>query len=224
MIQEPRKTGLLRIASGIRTRLVLRGIGSFGPGSSIGAGVRIYNKRLVRIGSHTRIDDYVCLNGLGENGLTIGSRCQVRFGCLIDCWKGKGIRIGDDTFIGPLSVIQGQGGTSIGSRCLIGGHAYIVPASHVFSDPSRPIQDQGETRKGITIEDDVWTGCGVRILDGVRIGRGSVIGAGSVVTRDIPPMSVAYGVPARIRRKRGQEGPDSPSGVSKPNRGTELQR
>uniref|UniRef100_A0ACD5GX85 DapH/DapD/GlmU-related protein n=1 Tax=Desertifilum tharense IPPAS B-1220 TaxID=1781255 RepID=A0ACD5GX85_9CYAN len=46
---------------------------------------------------------------------------------------------------------------------------------------------QGATYKGITIEDDCWLGCGVKVLDGVTIGRGSVIGAGSVVTKNIPP-------------------------------------
>ncbi len=175
---------------------------SMGQGCSFGSGVRIHNANLIRIGSHTRIDDGVCLNGLSECGLTIGSGCQIRYGSLIDCWKGKGIWIGNDTFVGPLSVIQGQGGTKIGSRCLIGGHVYVVPANHIFSDPTKPIRDQGESRRGIDIGDDVWIGCGSQVLDGVAIGEGSVIGAGSVVTRSIPSRSVAYGVPARVRRKR----------------------
>lgn len=175
---------------------------SFGEASMIGRGVRIHNPRMIRIGAGCRIDDHVYLNGLGERGLTIGDRCQIRFGSLLDCWKGRGIAIGEDTFVGPLSVIQGQGGTTIGSGCLIGGQVYIVPANHVFSDSSRPIRDQGETFKGITIEDDVWIGGGVRILDGVTVGEGSVIGAGSVVTRSVSRYSVAYGVPAKVRRSR----------------------
>lgn len=179
-----------------------RGFASFGKGSTIGQGIRAYNRHLIRIGTKTRIDDHVYLNGLSDEGLKIGDRCQIRFGCCLDCWKGKGISIGDDTFIGPLSVIQGQGGTKIGSNCLIGGHAYIVPASHIFSNTSGRIRDQGETREGIDIEDDVWIGSGVSILDGVTIGKGSVIGAGSVVTRSIQSGSVAYGVPARIRGNR----------------------
>jgi galactoside O-acetyltransferase len=50
------------------------------------------------------------------------------------------------------------------------------------------------------IEDKVWIGSNVVVLPGVRIGYGSVIGAGSVVSRDIPPMVVAVGVPCRILR------------------------
>jgi acetyltransferase-like isoleucine patch superfamily enzyme len=52
------------------------------------------------------------------------------------------------------------------------------------------------------IEDDCWLGDGVKVLDGVTIGRGSVIGAGAVVTKDIPPFSVAVGVPARVIKTR----------------------
>ena len=186
----------------LRSYLLGRRFDYLGEGSTIGKGVRIHNPHMIRVGENCRIDDGVYLNGLGEEGLKIGDRCQIRFASMIDCWKGKGIAIGSDTFIGPLSVIQGQGGTVIGSRCLVGGHAYMVPASHVFSDSRKPIRDQGETMKGITIEDDVWIGSGVHILDGVTVGEGSVIGAGSVVTRSVSKYSVAYGIPARVRRTR----------------------
>jgi acetyltransferase-like isoleucine patch superfamily enzyme len=52
--------------------------------------------------------------------------------------------------------------------------------------------------KPIILEDDVWLGARVIVLKGVTIGQGAVIGAGSVVTRDIPPHSVAVGQPARV--------------------------
>jgi acetyltransferase-like isoleucine patch superfamily enzyme len=77
--------------------------------------------------------------------------------------------------------------------------------NHVFDDPNRLIRQQPLTCKGITIEDDCWIGTGVRILDGVTIGQGSVIGAGAVVNKDIPPYSVAVGVPAKVISKRGKE-------------------
>ena len=54
------------------------------------------------------------------------------------------------------------------------------------------------TRRGIGIGEDVWIGSGCAILDGVRIGGGSVIGAGSVVTKDVEPYSIAFGVPAKV--------------------------
>ena len=72
----------------------------------------------------------------------------------------------------------------------------------MFSDPEMLIHEQGMIGLGIKIEDDVWIGAGAIILDGVTIGRGSVIGAGAVVTKNIPPYSVAVGVPARVIKKR----------------------
>jgi len=53
----------------------------------------------------------------------------------------------------------------------------------------------------VTIEEDCWLGTGAIVLPGVSIGRGSIIGAGAVVTKDIPPLSLAVGVPARVVRQ-----------------------
>jgi len=50
----------------------------------------------------------------------------------------------------------------------------------------------------IILEDNVWLGARVIVLKGVTIGEGSVIGAGSVVTKDIPPRSLAVGMPAKV--------------------------
>ena len=50
---------------------------------------------------------------------------------------------------------------------------------------------------------DVWLGAGVTVLGGVTIGDGCIVGAGAVVTKDLPPCSIALGVPAIVRGKRG---------------------
>jgi acetyltransferase-like isoleucine patch superfamily enzyme len=79
----------------------------------------------------------------------------------------------------------------------------LVAVDHVFDDPGRPFVDQGITARGITVEDDVWIGSGAVVTDGVTIGRGAVVAAGAVVTRDVPPHTVAGGVPARVLRQVG---------------------
>lgn len=62
-----------------------------------------------------------------------------------------------------------------------------------------------ECDQDVIIEEDVWCGANVTILKGVRIGRGSIIAAGSVVTRDIPPYTIAAGVPAKVIKQRMSE-------------------
>ena len=78
---------------------------------------------------------------------------------------------------------------------------FVTDADHRFDDPDRPVPWQGFTSKGpVHIGDNVWCGTHVVVTSGVTIGERSVIGANSVVTNDIPPFSVAAGVPARVLR------------------------
>ncbi len=115
---------------------------------------------------------------------------------------GGNIKIGSSCIINPFSIIYGHGGTSIGNNVLIAAHCMIVPSNHNYAETSIPITEQGNTSKGIRIEDDVWIAHGCSILDGVTIGKGAIIGAGSVVNKDIPAYSIAAGVPARVIKSR----------------------
>jgi acetyltransferase-like isoleucine patch superfamily enzyme len=112
------------------------------------------------------------------------------------------IIIEENTYIGPYVCMAGPGFIKIGRDCMIASHSSLYANNHIFADSEIPFREQGLTTKGIKIEDDCWLGTGVRVLDGVTIGKGSIIGAGSVVTKNIPPFSVAVGVPARVIRKR----------------------
>jgi PAS domain S-box-containing protein len=139
---------------------------------------------------------------------------------------GGRIKLGNRVWIGSESLIRtGQGGaitigslTSVGVRCeltayvadiQIGSHVMIASNCRFFSydhgmEPDVIMQEQQLKTKGsIVIEDDVWLGTGAIILSGVRIGKGAVIGAGSVVTRPVPPGTIAAGNPARILKRRG---------------------
>jgi acetyltransferase-like isoleucine patch superfamily enzyme len=74
----------------------------------------------------------------------------------------------------------------------------ISALNHNYEDVEKSIADQGINIQTVIIENDVWIGANSIILAGVHIGKHVVIGAGSVVTKDIPPYSVALGNPARI--------------------------
>lgn len=155
----------------------------------------------VKIGAQTKIMNSAVLDAAKKGSIVIGKNCLLNRNTMLLCFGGN-IYIGDYVNINPFSVLYGYGGLKIGNRVSVASGCTIVPMSHVFSDPNRFIQEQGLTAKGIAIEDDVWIGANVTILDGVKIGRGSVIGAGSVVTKDIPAYSIAVGVPCEVIRKR----------------------
>jgi acetyltransferase-like isoleucine patch superfamily enzyme len=108
--------------------------------------------------------------------------------------------IGEDTYIGPNTHISGtQGIIIIGKKVMIADNVLVSTAAHRYQDVMVPIKDQGYESKGnITICDGSWIGEGSIIMSGVRVGKNSVVGANSVVTRDVPPFSVAAGCPARV--------------------------
>lgn len=116
---------------------------------------------------------------------------------------GGSIILNEGVFIGPYCVIQSSKGIilEIGKNTLIAGQTFIVPSNHGIED-STPISKQPVSSKGIIINNDVWVGARVVIVDGVEIGEGAVIGAGSVVTKNIPPFSVAVGNPAKVIKSR----------------------
>lgn len=154
-----------------------------------------------RIGYGCSISNGVIMATNSGGSITIGDGTEVLKGVVIMTYGGM-ISIGRWCSINPYAVIYGHGGVCIGDNVLIAAHCVIIPSNHKYSDPNKLIRLQGESKKGIIIEDDVWLGAGSVILDGVKIGRGSVVAAGSVVRMDVPPYSVVAGVPAKVIKSR----------------------
>ena len=112
---------------------------------------------------------------------------------------GAEIWIGDQTRIAG-TCIHAYRSVVIGKRCLISANCQIFDGNaHDLSFPG--VEDRIHTEgssQPIVIEDDVWIGANSIILPGVRIGKGAIVAAGSVVTRNVPPMAVARGNPAKV--------------------------
>jgi maltose O-acetyltransferase len=112
--------------------------------------------------------------------------------------KGGTLEIGERTLVNYGGSICATESVRIGANCLIGTHAIIMDNDFHRIEPER--RYEWPASRPIVIEDNVWLGARVIVLPGVTIGAGSCIAAGSVVNADIPPRSVAAGVPARVIR------------------------
>jgi len=172
-----------------------------------GRTVVIENGYQIKSGPNLILEDYVQINALSDKGVIFGRNVTIGKAVIIMCTgvianKGVGLEIGDYSAIGAQSFIGCQGGVKIGSNVIMGPGVRIFSENHNYDDISVPIRLQGESRKGVVVEDDCWVGSGVTILDGVTIGTGSLIAAGSVVAKNIPPFSVVAGVPAKVMKAR----------------------
>lgn len=147
------------------------------------------------------VDHFASLLCDRKGSIAIGDNSYIGLFAVLKTYRGS-IRIGSNTSINAFCFINGCGGILIGNDVRIAAHCSIISSNHIFNDSSRPIRMQGLTARGIIIEDDVWIGTGVRVLDGVTIGKGAVIAAGAVVARDVPPFSVVGGVPAKLIKMR----------------------
>ena len=124
-----------------------------------------------------------------------------------DDFSFENISLGDDVYIGPgARFIATESKIYISNKVLFGPDVLLIAGNHNSTEVGQFMFDvknkRPEDDQDIVIEEDVWVGARAIILKGVRIGRGSIIAAGSVVTKSVPPYSIAAGVPARVIKKR----------------------
>ena len=160
----------------------------------IDVGVTIWEPGNVEIGDYSFVDTYITI---------LGGR------------KGHGfVHLGKYVDIANNCVLAGRGGIKIGDHVGIGAGSKIYSGSHLYRDPEKednkllsgselaPLDKQYVIEKPVIIEDYAWMGINTVVLPGVKIGKGAILGAGSVVTTDIPPFTVAVGVPAKVIKRR----------------------
>ncbi|WHY71989.1 CatB-related O-acetyltransferase [Fictibacillus enclensis] len=145
-----------------------------------------------------------------EGGNTIGEYSHIR-----------NTRIGFGTYIQPHAKIYQ---TRIGRFCSIGNNFSIIMGNHPITDfvSTHPAFFSNRGQAGFTfvkksifddfkytengflceVQNDVWIGDDVRILNGLTIGNGAIIAAGAVVTKNVPPFAIVGGVPAKIIKYR----------------------
>ncbi len=185
---------------------LLRGLIRFQKKVFIGARVSIRNKAKLSLGTGVKIGRDCSIDALSKDGVILGN--NVSLGHHSDIITtghlshvGKGLKIGDNTGIGPYAHIGSSGGVSIGENCIMGHSVSFHAQDHVFDDTKTLIKEQGVTEKGIAIGDDCWIGAKATFLDGARIGKHCVVAAGAVVKGEFPDHVVVGGIPAKIIKK-----------------------
>jgi acetyltransferase-like isoleucine patch superfamily enzyme len=109
---------------------------------------------------------------------------------------GDEIRIGRNVFVNQNCTFYDLGGLDIADDVMIGPNVNIITSGH----PLEPSQRRTTIGTPIVIEKNVWIAAGAIIIGGVTVGENSVVAAGSVVTKDIPPNTLAGGNPANVIR------------------------
>jgi acetyltransferase-like isoleucine patch superfamily enzyme len=153
----------------------------------------------------------------------LGDRCIIRSGTVIytDVKLGNQVRtghhaiireevtVGDHSLIGTGVIVDGK--TSIGSNVSIQSRAYIpwktTIEDHVFLGPNciltndKYVMRAPYELRGPTIRRGASVGAGAIIMPGIEVGEAAVIGAGAVVTRDVPPKTIVFGIPAEVKSR-----------------------
>ncbi|MEI7982671.1 MAG: acyltransferase [Bacteroidota bacterium] len=132
------------------------------------------------LGDDSTIEDFATINN-GVGDIYIGDRTRIGLGC---------------TLIGPVRV---------GNDIRLAQNIVMSGLNHNYEDVTKPISMQGVTTAPIVIEDESWIGSNSVVLPGVTIGKHCVVAAGSIVTKDVPPYSIAAGNPARIMKQYNPE-------------------
>lgn len=125
------------------------------------------------IGDYSTVEDFATINN-GVGPVNIGNNSRIGIGNVI---------------IGPVTI---------GNNVILAQNIVMSGLNHNYTNIEVPIYLQGETIANITIEDDCWIGANAVITAGVTVGKHSVVAGGAVVTKSIPPFSVAVGNPARV--------------------------
>jgi galactoside O-acetyltransferase len=152
-----------------------------GSGGTFGIGSRFEYPENIEIGNNAYIGRFSFLQA-GQSVIKMGDNIGLNVNAFLVAGPDGGIFIGNNVMIGPNVVIRS--------------------ADHNHQSLDRPMQNQGQISGNIIIENDVWIGGNVVITKDVTIGEHSIVAAGSVVTKDVEPLSIVGGVPAKLIKKR----------------------
>lgn len=174
---------------------------SVGRGVVFGRGMTLRHAHKIEIGGGTILDDFTVLDAKGETnaGIRIGSGVYIGRNTIIYCKNGD-IELADAVNISSNCQIFSSNRLTIGSSTVIGAFTYLLSGGEYdYASPVPFAQQSGmETKGPLSVGANCWLGAHVTVTDAANVGDHCVIGAGAVVTKPVPPHSIAVGIPARI--------------------------
>lgn len=137
----------------------------------------------------------------GYGRVVLGRWVHVGDGTALRAHEGT-LRVGDKVVFGRHNTVNCYLDVEIGATTLIADWVYVADFDHRFDDLVTPIKDQGIVKSPVRIGPDCWIGVKVSVLRASIVGEGCVLAAHAVVRGEIPPRSVAGGVPAKVIKRR----------------------
>jgi acetyltransferase-like isoleucine patch superfamily enzyme len=197
----------------LRKLLWPRLFGSCGQGVTFGAGVVLRHPKRIHLGQRVVISEGCILDARDpeqERVLVIGDDVNLANDVMLSAKRGC-IEIGPRCGLGARAIIHSVAGNPVklGADVVMGPLCYLAGGGDYHTDRlDIPIAQQGiKDLGGISIGDGAWLGARVTVVDGVSMGAGCIAAAGAVVTSDVPALAVVGGVPARVLKTRGEQGP-----------------
>ena len=138
--------------------------------------IDVFPWKRFEVGELTTLESFCTVNN-GSGDVVLGDRVRVGIGSVV---------------IGPVTMGNGSG---------LGQNVFVSGFNHGYADGSKNSSEQPLDIRPTTIEEEAHIGANSVVLAGVTVGRNCQVGAGSVVTKDIPPYSVAVGNPAKVIKK-----------------------
>lgn len=154
----------------------------------------------VRIGKNTSLGQRLTITSIGGgNTVVIGNNCNLnKKNSIFVQGNNNVIKLGDNIIFDQNVLLVAAEGTSLS----IGNDCLFANGVQIRTSDQHPIFDEAGVRinpsADVELGNHVWVGASVMICKGVKIGDGSVIGARSFVTKDVPPYTIAAGVPAKV--------------------------
>lgn len=158
----------------------------------------------LRLGKGAYIDYNVTLySATGGGPIKLDSRVRILRGCIFETGDSGYIEVGEYSWVNPNTQIAAYiRPVIIGKKVLVAANCSFYPHNHGIKGQVAVFGQKADSKGPIMVGDGSWLGVNVTVLGGVTIGENAVIGAGSVVTRNVPPNSIAAGSPARILKYR----------------------